>query len=168
MQAEIAQTIAAQIKSVHRPEPGSAGCSRAGSIRTRMKRGSEGTFFRESLSPENLEEGIVCFTRATSSTRRMRRRMAILRQAYFYRMIFGIGEAATMVSLRLGRPPRSAIELDPTIATAYIAFSAIHVFQTGMGPRGRQNAGEAVELSPGDPRCRIPPVRHHVDSRSSR
>jgi TolB-like protein/Tfp pilus assembly protein PilF len=149
LQGEIAQSIAAQIKAFVDPEH-----ARRLSAR-RVNPGAyeawlEGTYFREAFAPENLERSIVCFSRAVELEPAYAQAHGDLAQAYFYRVVFGIGDAATMVALARASATR-ALELDPAVATAHIALSVISVFHDWDWARAESACRRAVELSPGHP-----------------
>ena len=152
LQVEIASAIAVQIKTFIDPD-------RAGRLLARRidPRAYEawlrGSFFRETLSPENLEKTIACFCEAIELDPEYAQAHGDLAQCYFYCVIFGIGDATTMFA-KARACAMSAIELDPTIATAHIALSAIHIFHDWDWARAEAVCRKAVDVSPGDPRCR--------------
>jgi TolB-like protein/Flp pilus assembly protein TadD len=152
LQVEIASAIAAQIKTF--VDPDRAGRLLARRIEPRAYEAwLRGSFFRETLSPENLEKSIACFSEAIGLDPTYAQAHGDLAQCYFYRVIFGIGDATTMFA-KARACAMSALELDPTIATAHIALSAIHVFHDWDWARAEAVCRKAVDVSPGDPRCR--------------
>jgi TolB-like protein/Flp pilus assembly protein TadD len=149
LQAEIAQRIAEQIEA--RMDPDRA--SQLGARKVHpgaYEAWLEGSFLRETFSPENLSKSIACFHRAIDLDPTFAQAHGDLAQAYFYTVIFGIGDSAPMVA-KARACAAQALDLDPTVATAHSAMSVIHIFHDWDWARAEAESRRAVELSPGDP-----------------
>lgn len=152
LQAEIARSIAGQIKALVDPAP-----DRRHLARTIHPPAYEawlkGTFFREAFSPENNEKSIDCFDQAIAFDPTYAQAHGDLALSYFYCVIFGMGDAVQMVA-RARASATCALDLDPTVATALCALSAIHVYHDWDWAGAEATCRQAVDLSPGDPHGR--------------
>jgi TolB-like protein len=147
LQGEIAQGIAGEIHKLLDPEHASPARSRRvhpQAYEARLK----GAFFRDKMTPRDLEKSIGFFTQAIDLDSADAQTYGELSQAYFYMGLFGVAQPGEMFS-KAKAHALTALRLDETIAAAHNALAVIHVLGDWDWDRAEAESRRAVELSPG-------------------
>lgn len=148
LQAEIAETIASQIHKVVDPElrsPVAALPVHPQAYEALLK----GKFFRDKLSPADLERSIELFMQAIDLDPVYARAYAELAQSYFYLGVFGMAPSGEVFPKAKASAVR-ALELDESAAAAHNALAAIHVLYEWDWAAAEAECSRAVQLAPGD------------------
>jgi TolB-like protein/Tfp pilus assembly protein PilF len=148
LQADIAESIASQIQKVVNP-----GLLSPAALRPVHPQAYEaylkGNFFRDKLTPADLEKSTACFAQAIGLDPGYARAYAELAQSYFYLGVFGVAPSNEVFPKSKANAVK-ALELDETIAVAHNALAAIHIFYDWDWGAAEAECRRAVELSPGD------------------
>jgi TolB-like protein/Tfp pilus assembly protein PilF len=148
MQAEIAESIASQIQKVVNP-----GLLSPIALRPVHPQAYEaclkGKFFRDKLTPADLEKSTELFTQAIGLDPAYARAYAELSQSYFYLGLFGVAPCSEVFPKAKTHAVK-ALELDETVAAAHNALAAIHILYDWDWAAAEAECRRAVELSPGD------------------
>jgi len=148
LQAEVAHSIAFQIHKVVEPEH--AYPERERKVHPQAYEAClKGNFFRDKMSPADLEKSIAFFTRAIELDPLYARAYGDLSRTYFYLGLFGVGPSGEMFP-KARQNAAKALELDETVASAHIALAAVHIFHDWDWTAAEAESKRAVELSPGD------------------
>jgi TolB-like protein len=148
LQAEVAQSIATQIHKLVAPEhayPESARQVHPEAYEACLK----GNFFRDKMTPFDLEKSIEFFTRAIELDPGYARAYGDLSRTYFYLGLFGMGSPGEMFP-KAKKNAAKALELDETVASAHNALAAVHIFYDWDWAAAEAESKRAVELSPGE------------------
>jgi TolB-like protein len=148
LQAEVAQSIANQINKVVDPEhayPEHARQVHPQAYEECLK----GNFFRDKMTPDDLEKSIGFFRRAIAFDPAYARAYGDLSRTYFYLGLFGMGPPGEMFPKAKANAAK-ALELDETVASAHNALAAVHVFYDWDWAAAEAESKRAVELSPGE------------------
>src|SRR5262249_52202920 len=145
LQNEIAESIAIQIDKAIDIGPASLPAQiHPQAYETRLK----GNFFRDRMTPADLEKSIGHFAEAIRLDPGRAEAYADLSQSYFYQGVFGItpsGEAfpkAKAAALK-------ALELNGAVAGAHNALAAIHILYDWDWVAAEAECRRALQLSPG-------------------
>jgi TolB-like protein/Flp pilus assembly protein TadD len=148
LEAEVAHSIAFQIHKVVEPEH--AYPERARQVHPEAYEAClKGNFFRDKMTPVDLEKSVGFFTRAIELDLGYARAYGDLSRTYFYLGLFGVGPPGEMFP-KAKTNAGKALELDETIASAHIALAAVHIFHDWDWAAAEAEAKRAVELSPGE------------------
>jgi len=147
LQAEIAHSIASQIQKLVDPEhsyPVAAREVHPEAYEAYLK----GIYFRDKVTPEDLERSIGFFTEAIDLDPKYAHAYGDLSRSYFYLGLFGVRPPKEMYPKARENALR-ALELDQSVVAAHIALGAIHVFYDWDWASGEAEWRRAVELNPG-------------------
>jgi TolB-like protein/Flp pilus assembly protein TadD len=146
LQGEIAQDIANEIHKLVDPDVQRTQSRRvhAQAYEARLK----GIFFRDKMTPPDLEKSIGFFTQAIEFDPADAQAYGELSQAYFYLGLFGVGQPREMFSKARVNAVK-ALQLDETVAAAHNALAVIHVLDDWDWERAEAESRRAVELRPG-------------------
>ncbi len=148
LQAEIAETIASQIHKL--VVPGLRSLAAARPVNPQAYEALlKGKFFRDKLSPADLERSIELFTQAIGLDPAYARAYAELAQSYFYLGVFGMAPSSEVFPKAKASAVR-ALELDESAAAAHNALAAIHVLYEWDWAAAEAECSRAVQLAPGD------------------
>ena len=148
LQAEVAQSIATQIHKLIDPEH--AYPERARQVHPQAYEAClKGNFFRDKMTPDDLEKSIEFFNRAIDLDPAYAGAYGELSRTYFYVGLFGIGHPGEMFPKARANAAK-ALELDETVASAHIALAAVHIFYDWDWAAAEAESKRAVELSPGE------------------
>ena len=128
LQAEVAQSIAAQILKVVDPaqvNPAAARRVQLPAYEAYLK----GNFFRDKLNPIDLEKSIEFFTQAIGLDPAYAPAYGALARCYQFVGIFGMRHPAA-VFLEVRANALKALELDKTIPAAHIALASVKIFDS--------------------------------------
>jgi adenylate cyclase len=145
LQAEVAQSIATQIHKLVAPEhayPESARQVHPQAYEACLK----GNFFRDKMTPDDLEKSLEFFTRAIEFDPGYARAYGDLSRTYFYLGLFGMGAPGEMFP-KAKKNAAKALELDESVASAHNALAAVHIWDWAAA---EAESKRAVELSPGE------------------
>ena len=148
LQAEVAQSIASQIHKFFSPEHAHPLCTRRVDPRA-YEACLKGIFFRDKMTPADLEKSIGLFKQAIDLDPSYARAFGDLSRAYFYLGVFGIGLPQEMF-LKARANAAKALELDESVASAHAALAAVHIFYDWDWAAAEAESRRAVELSPGE------------------
>jgi len=109
----------------------------------------KGNFFRDKMTPADLEKSIGFFTRAIELDPAYAKAFGDLSRSYFYLGLFGMGSPKEMFPKARANAAK-ALELDETVASAHNAMAAVHVFYDWDWAAAEAESKRAVELSPGE------------------
>lgn len=150
LQAEVAQQITSQIRALvdgrHKRPPQSREVHPPA-----YEAWLRGRFFRDKLTAESIQKSIGFFHQAIELDPTYAPAYGDLAQAYFYCVIYALGNSAEMFSRARAAAAR-ALELDETIVNAHNALAVIHVFHDWDWSRAEMECRRAVALCPGDSR----------------
>jgi len=147
IQAEIAQSIARHIQQLVEPEhiyPAPARQVHPEAYEAYLK----GNYFRDRMTPRDLEKSIGFFSRAIDLDPTYARAYADVSLSYFRLGMFGGGPPEEMFP-RARESALRALELDETAVAAHRALAAIHVFYDWDWESAEAESQRAVELNPG-------------------
>ena len=148
LQAEVAQSIAGQIHK--KVAPDHAFPERARQVHPQAYEAClQGDFFRDKMTPVDLEKSIGFFTRAIELDPAYAQAFGGLSRSYFYMGLFGMG-IPTEIFPEARASAARALELDETIASAHNALAAIHIFYDWDWGAAEAESRRAVELCPGE------------------
>jgi TolB-like protein/Flp pilus assembly protein TadD len=153
LQAEIAESIGSQIHKLLDPELGHLAGARQVHPQA-YEACLKGTFFRDKMTPADLEKSTEFFLQAISLDPAYARAYAELSQSYFYLGLFGVAPC-TEAFLKAKASAAKALELDETIAAAHNALAAIHILYDWDWAAAEAACRRAVELRPGDSMTRV-------------
>jgi tetratricopeptide (TPR) repeat protein len=108
----------------------------------------KGNFFRDKLTPQDLEKSIALFTQAIDLDPAYAQAYGDLSRSYFYLGLFGM-EDPGKVFPKARRNAVKALELDDTVASAHNAMAVIHIFHDWDWVAAETECRRAVELDPG-------------------
>ena len=146
LQAEIAQSIASQVHKLVDPKQASPRLERPVHPRA-FEACLKGNFFRDKLTPADLEKSIAFFTQAIELDPAYGRAYADLSQSYVYLGIFGVTDSRE-VFLKARANALKALELDETAAAAHNALAIIHILYDWDWAGAEAECRRAVELNP--------------------
>lgn len=147
LQAEVAQSIAAQILKVVDPaqvNPAAARRVHPPAYEAYLK----GNFFRDKLNPMDLEKSIDFFTQAIGLDPAYAPAYGALARCYQFVGIFGMRHPAA-VFLEVRANALKALELDKTVPAAHIALASVTIFDSWDWAAAEAECREVVELHPG-------------------
>jgi TolB-like protein/Flp pilus assembly protein TadD len=147
LQAEIAQNIAVQIHKL--VDPKRVFSQPARQVHPQAYEAClKGNFFRDKMTPEDLEKSLKFYTQAISLDPAYAQAYGELSQTYFYCGVFGMGHPGELFP-RARVNAVKALELDETVPSAHNALAAIHIFYDWDWNAAEAESRRAVELSPG-------------------
>jgi TolB-like protein/Tfp pilus assembly protein PilF len=147
LQAEVAQTIASQIHKRLVPEHTDAGGARQ--VHPQAHEAYlKGIFFRDKLTPVDLEKSIGLFTQAIDLDPAYAQAYGALSQSYFYLGIFGVGHPREVFPKARANAVK-ALELDETVAAAHNALAVVNLLYDWDWAGAEAESKRAVELNPG-------------------
>jgi TolB-like protein len=153
LQAEVAQTIASQIHKLVDPEH--TGPVRAGQVHPQAYEAYlKGSFFRDKMTPADLEKSIGFFTQATDLDPAYAEAYGGLSRSYLYLGLFGMAHPREMF-FKARANAAKALELNETVAAGHIALALIHIYYDWDWTGAEAECRRAIELNPGDS------VAHH-------
>src|ERR1035438_2040921 len=149
LQAELGKCIAHQ---VHRlVDPNHAHSERVRQVHPQAYEAClKGNFFRDKMTPADLEKSIGFFNRAIDLDPAYARAFGDLSRSYFYLGLFGMGSPNEMFPKARANAAK-ALELDESVASAHNAWAAVHVFYDWDWAAAEAESKRAVELSPDEP-----------------
>jgi tetratricopeptide (TPR) repeat protein len=148
LQAEIAGSIASQIHKVL--DPGLRSHAAAGQVHPQAYEAClKGNFFREKMTPADLEKSTEFFSQAIGLDPAYARSYAELSQSYFYLGLFGVAPSSEVFPKAKANAVK-ALELDETAAAAHNALAVIHILYDWDWAAAEAECRRALELSPGD------------------
>jgi TolB-like protein/Tfp pilus assembly protein PilF len=148
LQAEVAQNIAAQIQKL--VEPGELPLPQPRQVHPEAYEACLlGSFVRDKMSPIDLQKSLDLFQKAIQLDPNYARAFGELSQSYFYLGIFGVAPPTEMFPKAREAASR-ALQLDGTVASAYNAMAAVHIFYDWDWVSAEAKSRKAVELSPGE------------------
>jgi len=147
LQTEIAQNIAVQIHKVVDPKRVFSQLARQVHPQA-YEACLKGNFFRDKMTPEDLEKSLKFYTQAISLDPAYAQAYGELSQTYFYCGVFGMGHPGELFP-RARVSAVKALELDETVPSAHNAMAAIHIFYDWDWNAAEAESRRAVELSPG-------------------
>jgi len=148
LQAEVAKSIASQIHKLVDPEH--AHSERARQVHPQAYEAClKGNFFRDKMTPVDLEKSVEFFTQAIDLDPAYARAFGDLSRSYFYLGLFGMGSPKEMFPKARANAAK-ALELDETVASAHNALAAVHIFYDWDWAAAEAESKRAVELSPGE------------------
>ena len=148
LQAEIAESFATQIHKLIDPAPRLP-------VRTRQVHPQayearlKGTFFRDKLTPADLEKSAGFFAQAIALDPAYAQAYADLSQSYFYLGVFGIVPSSEAFPKAKSNALK-AIELDETVVAAHNSLAAIHILYDWDWAGAEAACRRALQLSPHD------------------
>jgi TolB-like protein/Flp pilus assembly protein TadD len=149
LQAEVAQDITRQIRSVVVPEHARP-ITRVRQVHPQaFEAWLKGNHFRDRMTPADLEKSVGFFTTATSLDPEYAQAYADLSQVYFYLGLHGVRHPAEMFSKASASAVR-ALELDETIAAARNALAVTHILRDWDWASAEAECRRGAELNPGD------------------
>jgi hypothetical protein len=131
LQAEVAQTIASQIHQLVVPEHTDAGGARQVHPQA-YEAYLKGIFFRDKLTPVDLEKSIGLFTQAIDLDPAYAQAYGALSQSYFYLGIFGVGHPREVFPKARSNAVK-ALELDEPWRRLTTRWRSLTSFMTGIG-----------------------------------
>ena len=148
LQAEIAEDIARQINRLVDPEQRPS--APAHKVHPQAYEAClKGIFFRDKLTPEDLEKSVGFFTQAIALDPAYPQAYANISQAYFYQGLFGAGPASELFPKAKTNAVR-ALQLDETVAAAHNALAAIHILYEWDWAAAEAECMRAMQLNPSD------------------
>jgi len=147
LQAELAQSIAAQIHKLVDPKrvfPAPARQVHPQAYEACLK----GNFFRNRMTPEDLEKSLGFYTQAIALDPAYASAYGELSQTYFYFGVFGMGHPGEIFPKARVNAVK-ALELDETLPAAHNALAAINILYDWDWHAAEAESRRAVELSPG-------------------
>jgi tetratricopeptide (TPR) repeat protein len=148
LQAEIAEDIASQINRLVEPEHRPS--APAHKVHPQAYEAFlTGTFFRDKMTPENLEKSVGFFTQAIALDPAYAQAYANISQVYFYLGLFGAGPTGGLFPKAKASAMR-ALELDETVAAAHNALAAIHILYEWDWAAAEAECMRAMQLNPSD------------------
>ncbi len=148
LQAEVVQSIAERISKVVRPDQ--AAPEHQPKVHPEAYEAClKGNFFRDKMTPPDLEKSIGFFTRAIELDPGYARAFGDRSRSYFYLGLFGIGPPQQLFPQAKADAAR-ALELDEGIASAHNAMAAVHIFYDWDWAAAEAESQRAVRLSPGE------------------
>ena len=149
LQLEVAQDIANQIHRILDPMPLSVAVARQidpPAYEAYLK----GNFFRDRISPLDLEKSIRFYTQAVDLDPTCARAYGALARCYLFVAIAGLRHPVDIFR-KVRENAVKAIELDESVAAAHIALASVNVFDSWDWAAAETESRRAVELNPGDP-----------------
>jgi len=148
LQAEIAESVAGQIHKLVDPEH--ACSAQARQVHPQAYEAYlKGNFFRDKLTPVDLEKSIEFFSQAINLDPAYAEAYGELSQTYFYLGLFGMGHPREMFSHAKVNALK-ALGLNETVAAAYIALAVSHILEDWDWAGAEAECRRAVESRPGD------------------
>jgi TolB-like protein/Flp pilus assembly protein TadD len=148
LQAEIAQSIASQIHKLVDPKYTSP--ARARQVHPQAYEAYlKGSFFRDKMTPVDLEKSIGFFTQAVDIDPAYAEAYGELSRSYFYLGLFGRAHPREMF-LKARAHAVKALELNETVAAGHIALAVIHTHYDWDWASAEAECRRAIELNPGD------------------
>lgn len=114
----------------------------------------KGNFFRDKMTPADLEKSIEFFTQAITLDPAYARAYADLSQSYFFLGVFGVLPCGEVFPKAKASAVK-ALDLDETVAAAHNALASVHLLYEWDWAAAEAACRRAVELSPGDPVTRV-------------
>ncbi len=148
LQAEVVQSIADKISKVVRPDQGTPEHVRKVHPEA-YEACLKGNFFRDKMTPPDLEKSIDFFTRAIELDPGYASAFGDRSRSYFYLGLFGIGPPEQLFP-QAKADAAKALELDEGIASAHNAMAAVHIFYDWDWAAAEAESQRAVRLSPGE------------------
>ncbi len=153
LQSEIAESVATHIHKLIDPELQFDGGTRQVHPQA-YEACLKGTFFRDRMTPADLEKSVDFFQQAIELDPAYARAYSDLSQAYFYLGLFGVAPSSEAF-LKAKAKAVKALELDETVAAAHNALAAIHILYDWDWAAAEAACGRALQLSPGDSATRV-------------
>ena len=151
MQAEIAESIASQINKVI--EPGKMSV-RARPVHPQAYEAClKGNFFRDKMTPADLEKSIQFFTWAIDLDPAYAQAYADLSQSFFFLGVFGVAPPGDVFPKAKAAAVK-ALELDEALTAAHNALAAVHILYDWDWAGAEAQCHQALQLSPGNPVAR--------------
>lgn len=147
LETELAQNIAEQI---HQPLTAPANPVVASVDVEAYEAFLKGSYYRDRMTPPDIERSISCFQRATELHSGYAQAYAGLAQSYFFQGLFGVKRADEAFP-KAKDAARRAVKLDDTLATAHSALAAVHILYDWDWAGAEAECSRAIQLSPGDP-----------------
>jgi tetratricopeptide (TPR) repeat protein len=148
LQAEIAESIAGQIRKLVRPEMHPL--VRAPQVHPQAYEARlKGNFFRDKMTPMDLEKSTEFFIQAIGLDPAYAQAYADLSQSYFYLGLFGAAPPNELFTEAKANAVK-ALELDETVAAAHNALAVIHILYGWDWAAAEAECRRAMQLSPGD------------------
>ncbi|MBV8867644.1 MAG: winged helix-turn-helix domain-containing protein [Acidobacteriaceae bacterium] len=148
LQSEIADSLASQIHKV--VEPGARFPAAARQVHPQAYEAClKGNFFRDKMTPADLEKSTEYFTQAIGLDPAYARAYADLSQSYFYLGLFGVVPCSEAFP-RAKTNALKALELDETVTAAHNALASIHILYDWDWTAAEAECSRAVALSPCD------------------
>jgi len=147
LQAEIAQNIATQVHKLVDPKrvfPRPLRRVHPQAYEACLK----GNFFRDKMTPENLEKSFGFYTQAIGFDPAYAPAYGELSQTYFYFGVFGMAHPGEVFPKARVNAVK-ALELDETLPSAHNALAVIHILYDWDWDAAEAESRRAVELSPG-------------------
>jgi TolB-like protein/tetratricopeptide (TPR) repeat protein len=146
LQAEVAQTIASQIHKLvaSDADPGWARQVHPQAYEAYLK----GRFFRDKLTPVDLEKSIGLFTQAIDLDPAYAQAYGALSQSYLCVGIFGLAHPGEVFPKARANAVK-ALELDETVAAAHNALAVVNLLYDWDWAGAEREFKRAVELNPG-------------------
>jgi adenylate cyclase len=108
----------------------------------------KGNFFRDKLTPQDLDKSIGFFTQAIDLDPAYAQAYGDLSRSYFYLGLFGMDDPGKVFP-KARMNAVKALELDDTVASAHNAMAVIHIFHDWDWAAAETECRRAVELNPG-------------------
>ncbi len=144
LQTEIASTIANQIQRLVTPDH--TGSVPAVQVHPQAYEAYlKGNFFRDKMTPADLEKSIGFFTEAIHLDPTYARAYADLSQSYFFLGLFGIHPPIEMFP-KARVNARKALEFDETVPAAHNALAAVYILYDWDWAAAEAECRRAVEL----------------------
>lgn len=153
LQAEIAESIASQIHKLVDPVLRSPAVTRQVHPQA-YEACLKGKFFRDKLTPADLEKSTEFFTQAIGLDPAYASAYAELSQSYFYIGLFGLAPCSEVFP-KAKENAMKALALDETVTAAHNALAAIHILYEWDWAAAEAACRRALELSPGDSMTRV-------------
>ncbi len=148
LQSEIAQSIAIHVHKLIDPELQPSAGPRQVTPQA-YEACLKGNFFRDKLTPADLEKSTEFFKGAIDLDPAYARAYAELSQSYFYLGVFGVAPSSEVFPKAKANAAK-ALELDETVAAAHNALAAIHILYDWDWAAAEAACGRALQLSPRD------------------
>jgi TolB-like protein/Tfp pilus assembly protein PilF len=148
LQAEIAHSIAGHVHKLVDPEysiPERARQVHPEAYEAFLK----GNFFRERMTPPDLEKSIGFFNQAIDLDPAYAQAYGDLSRSYFYLGLFGMDDPGELFPKARANAVR-ALELDETVASAHNAMAVVHILNDWDWEAAESESRRAMELNPGD------------------
>jgi tetratricopeptide (TPR) repeat protein len=153
LQAEIAESIGNQIHKVIDPELQCPAATRQVNPQA-YEACLKGNFFRDKLTPADLERSTEFFNQAIGLDPAYARAYAELSQSYFYLGLFGVAPCSEVFPKAKANAVK-ALELEETVAAAHNALAAVHILYDWDWAAAEAACRRALQLNPGDSMTRV-------------